>query len=498
MDDTGVEMPDDLFVDLAIDWPVEEEGSLFLSGLTGSPTIITLSVSVKRPNGTVELLASGSADPRATDSVTLNAVGTNGTTGRAIFGYRAQRLTETQTYRFSTPEQSLIAMRCIRFYRQTGIQALQKQDISGSVVGLTEITAGSDLKVEIGERVVQGRTVTGLIIGLADRTTTTDLYERYAGQCGGRPESDTCTMPPVQFLQNVIPDCAGNVNLVFDPPIYSETSAGHISVWLDLQLDQVCVNRLPDADGNLPGFPFDDFNTGEDPDPYPGEPATPTGPDPIDISSTVIDCSTLPYCGIVGTGFWQVLTGSWVETPASFPHCPDEASLSSSIGSGSVSLDPHLVCETTDQRCLQLWYDCAYDDSLNLEVETVVKVGVNGAAGIVMGYEYDTATEVDTYLALQIDRQTSRLSLRRWTGFGYVTLLNGGPLPFSSDVWYRVRLSVSGGMTGPVTITIAVGAADEADALTAVTTSNTFPRTGGRVGVISERASNGFGYFGVR
>lgn len=492
VDDDGVELPDDLLVDLSLAWPADDPDVPFVSGLTVG-TAATVAVSVRRLGGDVEPVASVTAATVSQGRSVALADSTGRVVGRVTFG-RAAVTGPVRSYRFSRPEQSGLAARCLRLYRRSGIAALRKHGASGELTGLMTASAGSDLKVSVGTRLVQERQVTGLVIGLDVSGTSLNLFERYVGDCGRRPESGNCTVPPVEFLQTVSPDCDGNVNLVFAPPMTYVTTPGLIVVDLAATLGDVCVTRLPDADGNLPGFPSDSNNLGDDPDPYPGGGDTPTPPDPIEISSTSIDCSTLPYCGIVGEGVWQEVSGVWVSEYAYYPHCPDGSS-SSLISATSAALEPHLVCSSTDVRGLLVWYDCGYTDALNLRAETVVMVGGVGTAGVLLGYAYDGS--VDTYLAVELDTSVNRLVVRRWNGFGYITIATSGPLTLPTLAWYRVWGRTVGGLTGPVTVSAGVGPADGPDLVTLTTSTNNFPRTGGKLGVTSSGAVNGFGYFSV-
>lgn len=482
VDDTGEEMPDDLLVDLAVSWAIDREGEPFVSAVTAAG-VVTITVAVVT-GGQTTLLAVATAAPTPYTQVALEAVGDDGETGHVVFGPGVVR---AGVYRFSTPAQSRLAARCLRLYRAAGVRSLNKDGVAFTTRGLIRVVAGSDLVVSVDTREVDGVDRTGLVIGLDDAGSTADLFERYAGKCGRRPESGNCTVPPVELIRAVGPDCSGDLTLAFTSPLSAVTEPGVITVSLGVELEDTCRRNLPDADGNLPGFSDPDNPVDPDPPPFP-DPDPGPEPPPIDVSSVAGDCSDLPHCEAVGYGLWQEASGVWETVLDDRPGCPGGSS-SSSVGAESVRR-----CTPYPGRGLSLWYDCAYEDTADKAIELTVRSSGTASAGLVFAYYQNPSSGLDNYFTAGIDLAEGRAHIRRWMGTGYLTYAVSGLLALQTDVWYRLRLERNGGPDGLQTFTLTVGEHDGPNLVTVAAQTISGPLTD-RAGVICQYAVTDFGYF---
>jgi hypothetical protein len=72
----------------------------------------------------------------------------------------------------------------------------------------------------------------------------------FLGPCAQRPESGTCPNTPIESINGVSPDCAGNIELkVVDGgplSIYPFENCGGLGIHLDIDLPEICGPRKYD------------------------------------------------------------------------------------------------------------------------------------------------------------------------------------------------------------------------------------------------------------
>lgn len=479
VDDTGAELPDDVIVDAGVAWAFGS-AALYVSALSCGPAGSSLVVSVG-----ASIVASVSLTTLV-DKPTRLLSPEGVEVGHVVFGRGARA--RIGSWRFSGPAQSRLAARTLRAYRPTGLSGVGRPNEVNPLTGLVRVEAGSDLSVSVGTRVVDGSPVRAVVVGLAEAPAS-DLFEKYVGDCGRRPESGNCTVKPIEYVRSVPPDCDGDLKLVFRPPFTYMTETGRITVGLGFSLESTCDRGLPAPNGDLPGrggsFP--------PPVPPPPVPPPPDEPDPVPVSSVGFDCEVLPYCGQAGDGLWQDVRGVWSPgTRFDRPDCPGG---SASIGSSSsVGGRPVVTGSPTIGRAVSLWYDCAYDGTAGRSVEAAVSVALSGGrAGVVVGYQPGGG---ERYVTAEVDAQTGSLRVRRWNGLGYTEIGVSGSFAVTVGDWYVVRVTVSGPPGGPVTLTAVASGVGGPPLGSVVTTLSSWP--GGDIaGVCCHGSDADFGYFSM-
>jgi hypothetical protein len=135
------------------------------------------------------------------------------------------------------------------------------------------LVAGNDVRVSSEKRSINGVEVQAVVVGLAIRQNADDSLDSgasadevlaaYAGKCGRRPESRTCTSPePIERINGVGPDCCGRVFIELRGcgDILQFDDRCGVAIACDLKASEACpsVTKLPDSLGRLPGEPVTD------------------------------------------------------------------------------------------------------------------------------------------------------------------------------------------------------------------------------------------------
>lgn len=288
VDDAGQRLPHELLADLQLRWPETYGERAWLSALTVSPYLVTA----------VFLAASGSYQPLATLRATRPLTAGRhydleplaaGVGGWIVLGAGCERITTTQTYRFTAPSQSLLQLRSAHYYRALPVHSLGKLHAAQALVDLVRLQGGNDVEVVRETREIHGVLRDVAVIRLADDLTagfTRNLLEEYSGPCGRRPESRNCGTPePIEYVNNVAPDCCGLLTLeIHGCAAISRVANDGCGIVLDCGygLSEACVtpDRLPDAEGNLPSDASDLCSSISSEVPGPEE-EDPTDPDYI-------------------------------------------------------------------------------------------------------------------------------------------------------------------------------------------------------------------------
>lgn len=252
LDDTGVEMRDDVLVDCDIRFSNALGGCLYVQGITVS-------------RGLVSVVFGVAADLNQTTGYTVAAV----TVPRPITKYRHYDITplvagvdgwivfgagieEDANFRFSTPAQSLVAARCADSYTPLPIPSMRKVGVGSALSdiitfeGLTPVTVTHE-KIRPYPAVTEE--VDALVFRLDTQQITKDYnpLAEFLGPCGARPDSDTCGKEPIEFINGVEPDCDGNIVIEFSTPLVAAnfTDCGGIGVDLDVGLEELCTALEP-------------------------------------------------------------------------------------------------------------------------------------------------------------------------------------------------------------------------------------------------------------
>lgn len=263
--DDGAELPNNIIVDVALTAPKSIGTSLFIGGITITDTLVTAIIL----SSNVLPLAEGSQPTEETQPVAAISILksdlslyrnyvvtplTDGVGGWIVFGEGSQR---NFVGRFGSAYQTAIYPRCISLYDDLPVKSLRKVTGQDELTGVVNLAAGNDITIRSDTVLVDGLLRTIGIIELNKVATDENVFEKYIGPCGKRPESRSCDRSAIQFLGGARPDCSGNIDVTFEfATVYPfPENKGGLAVSIPTGLADICagVTRLPDTEGNLPG-----------------------------------------------------------------------------------------------------------------------------------------------------------------------------------------------------------------------------------------------------
>jgi hypothetical protein len=319
--DDGTRLPHHYLVDLNIRFPKAVNGTdlgtrAHVSSLTVSSKVATVIIH----SSTGERLASATIKKPlvAYKNYPLEPAHP-GIGGWIVFGGGMDE-PDTLSVQFSNSYQGLLANRVARPYKPLAITSLAKLNTQESLNGVVRLEGGTDIEIVKSPRVILGESRPNTIVfRLSEKdheSSEISVYEKYAGPCGGRPESRNCPNgEPIEFINTVPPDCCGNIFIEFrgcadvssvkqdiNNPMTPSTGANECGVIIncDTGLSQSCVSpdRLPDKDGKLPNEYDDNCEDSDDVleiDESSSVDLILDGDPNADPSDTTNDTSGLPY-----------------------------------------------------------------------------------------------------------------------------------------------------------------------------------------------------------
>lgn len=271
LSDTGEEIPESLLADLRARWAGNTDTKLFIRSIVvGEHISISFAVKDGVDIQTVGVFSAkrSTINPHTPYLITSLA--------RDFQGYLV--LGELQyvkpiTLLFSSPEQSELNLAAA--YPQQFQKDNKRFGIFNRVnMELYPLYAQGLTDVEIVEkRISLNGTdfVNAIVFRLADSNNADNgagrnILAEYAGTCGQRPETRTCTDPqPIETLNGIKPDCCGRVFIEFRGcgDMYPLTDKCGVVLVCDFTAEAACPpsQSMPDDQGRLPNEYPDDCNT---------------------------------------------------------------------------------------------------------------------------------------------------------------------------------------------------------------------------------------------
>lgn len=259
IDDTGKRLPHDLLADMNVWFPKILGDYAFIGGITVSKNIAT-----------VTLLGTASGNPPiAAVSVTAPidlyrqyAVEPlyPGVGGWVVFG-SAVNDGVLHSHRFSDSTQAVLIPHVARSYKVGPVQNAGKLGNITALTGIVRLQGGDDIEIVKESREIDSVVRDAAVFRLKskpDFVEDVNLYEKYAGPCGKRPESNNCgDSAPIEFINSVAPDCCGNITIEFRgcaEVTFIQNEDCSVAVGCHFGLSDACVtaDKLPDAEGKLP------------------------------------------------------------------------------------------------------------------------------------------------------------------------------------------------------------------------------------------------------
>ena len=514
-DDAGRPLPPDVVVDLSLRWPSDLGVCAFLAAVSLTPRLVTVTVqaapAADAAAGFVPLAVVSAVQPLRTGRVVPFRPQAPGVAGWVVFGGGARPDAAAYAARFSGPAQSRLAWRCARPYRPLPVRSVRAHDAAAPLDGVVTVRAVGPLAVAKEERFLDGAYRDAVVLrlvedGPADRFPLADgrgrddgVFRRFAGPCGGRPESGTCGCPePVETVNAVAPDCDGTVTLEFRGCARVSRlrdAAGRtvgVALSCPVGLVDVCLPpRLPSSDGLLPfERPPADFVLPPDGGPPDGGPASESYPDPPVLPLVVC-------CDVPGVVPFVQEAGAWEWSADGPPSavCPGPVSASLSAAGGGGSVRPL----TASGRRLAVAAAATGAVRRRAVTEFRLEPGPAGAgrnAQLVCNYRPD-----GSYWAAEVDHATQSLRLVRFAAGGFADVPGAAVMAPGVVVgrWYRLECTAvpAAGDAALVTARLSDPAADGFLDVTLSAVVPGYRPADGRFGVGTDQAVTRFAYLVV-
>ncbi len=342
--------------------------------------------------------------------------------------------------RFFDAAAARLAARCCQAYPPLPISSISKYGPlripresaktpnADKLTGVVTLAAGTDVEIVYDTVEVVGYGYQQAVVFRLKKTEGRDVFEEYIGCCDGRPESYNCGTEGIESINDVVPDCMGNINLVFsgvqaafyyDPE--EEEPAGGIVLDIGLALEDVCVERDP---SRRDGSDYCDTSSEVDEEPVvrlPPEYPAATLPIFEDFRSGHHGSHEIPD--------WTTVSGDFVSI---FYDPANAVWRSNNLAAVCVGLYDYPI----ESRGVD-------DYGLILRL----KDGPNRCAGLAFGYRrlvINNKIYADYYRVL-IDQLRNRVVVEHVAGCVVELLAVSPQKPFLRDVNYRIQVSVSAG-----------------------------------------------------
>ena len=553
-DDGGL-LPGSLIADLRLCWPTSYGKYAFISAAavtSGLVTVLIESTNTLDNNPSTSVLIAGITISKSeliggrTYALTAFKSGVGG------FIVLGTNLNENYSGRFSSPSQSLLTPRAARPNRLPPVPSIKVEDAAVALSGLVKLTAVAPLQLVKETRVINGVEYPNVVVfRLAEETqvvgaTNESVLATFAGPCGKRTGSKTCTDPqPVQFINGVAPDCDGVLTIDFQGCAVVGKNTKDCGVIIDCSLGL-------SASCSPPYLPT--LTTGKLPSESPRVIITPPAPPappivyPVSISEVVETVLTLPSCDtfdeMVATGFYPMGDSLFDFISDDSPSendccvgaltnygCDMSESVSSSIDYGmSYSLSnsisravPYFIATVPILRSIEIASSYATIhpnaqartnisiwtldvQSLYRKYTTDVKItegqlGSKKNAGIVINYR-QVLPNVVNYLAAILDIDTSTFGIYFFNGLFLVPIITTSVPKAKADDWYRISFTVIPNNITQTSVQLSAvltGVTDETvtAVLSTLMSANLWQTDAGNAGFYAKRSRSYFSFWRV-
>jgi len=453
--DSGIDMPNDIIADARLRFPRSAGRFASISSITCSSRIITVTFvgHEHHPNetSTSSSYSSEEFQPLAVISlpkpVTPNTpypirALTNGVFGWIVFG---EGLEKGFLGRFSSSGQAVLLPRLAYSYGAYPVTSLSILDNQAKLTKDITLRGIGDLKITKESRYIEGvGTTDAMVFRLENQSSTSSIFKKYVGKCQGKPESESCMKESVEYINDIYPDCNGNININFSQnglrqkEIVDSVLVG-IALEMPLGLAEACTSNdyLPDSEGNLPNEYSDicaAVAAAEGDQDTTAETSNLIDADQS-LSISHVDLTTLPYI--------DPLVGD--------PGDPSPYRMESVKGGFEYATSVYdrgfpedwgtdgWIVTSPGSRSLAIWNDhAAYDHSFAKNISTFTtgaRASVTlmfsplsslGSGGVALDFATAYVSSCDkyvkTYLLGAIDFSTKTLKILYWNGFSFEVL----------------------------------------------------------------------------
>lgn len=289
-------LPNDIIVDAHIWLPKSAGDKIFVSSVSVSPKLITMtfaatlfnpfcSSSIPSP-GFVPLAVLRVSRPHVTfKNYQLEAI-YPGTGGWVTLG-SCDDLAGNYSLAFDGPDATLMLDRTVHAFNDLPVLSVGKLGVLPKLTGTVKLTGvPGQIKTFSIDKVIDGVTRRVAAIGLDKTTTLVDNLTKFAGDCGHRPQVNNCNLAPIVRINGITPDCDGNINIKFAGDIVvGAVQPGGIILDHPIGLAQVCATKA--GFNPLPGENHDKYCGRY----VPPTPSSSSGPGPSSLSSEISSSS---------------------------------------------------------------------------------------------------------------------------------------------------------------------------------------------------------------
>lgn len=469
--DEGFDLPNDILVDIRLRFPRSLGKYASISSINCSSGIVSVTIigheyhpmvnNVSAAAETFSPLAVVSIPKPISPNVPYQVRAlSDGVFGWIVFGEGVEK---NFAARFSNADQALLSPKLAFSYGSGTVTSISVVNNDTKLYGDVVLRGVGDLKISREVRTYQGiGTVNGLVFTLENTSTNDNLFEKYKGKCQGRPESDSCKKTSVEYINDIYPDCDGNIDINFSQngikqEILINTIYKGYALELPLGLAEACTtdDYLPDPNGRLPNEYGDvcaDVAASE------GDPDAIAYTDNLinanpNFSSTVLNTSTLPYLDTM------VLSPGSTTKPSNFEFINSNFAYEETVyyrGFPESLTTVGLAVRSSGSRFVGVWNDDSTNDHTYQSDVSTTKNGCRvsvtfafkqlaslGSAGVIIDYTTVYVSSCDkyakTYLLAMLDFSTKRLKLLNWTGFTWITIAQSSTIPnLSTGEWYSL------------------------------------------------------------
>lgn len=506
LDDTGLQLPDDIILDLHVTWPATYGNFAFIGGITITENLVSViimaaadvdSVAEFTPLGAVTIRKPASSDMQQPIAAMVPGVG-----GFVSFG----DISEQIALRFSTVAQSRLTSKTAKPYAPLPVQSIGRYSRRDTLSGIVKLVAGTGLQISAETVRLDGKLTPAIMLQLLENTTNT-AFQQFIGPCGGRPESNSCDAPGIQTIGGVSPDCDGNLNLVFrqlvvgNMPECNSLTAGFV-IDQGLGLTAVCAPRT-----KIGRFVGVDQCAESSSVAAVSSSASASNSDSVSstsadsVSSVFVTCPDLPFIECFADGMhedWRTLVGTATLTTRANPYTPIECC----DETGTICDDSGLLLSRLTTKNLVIWDSCAYIATTGKVITTAIQLikanMTTPANGGILLNAANTGSAV--YWIAGLDASDNTAKLWRYNGTSlvteYSTVIATELLQY--DAWYTLTVTTTdlgGGITA-IALTVTKNADTVPLASFTISTSR-YGVADGKLGVATNRAAIVFDYWSV-
>lgn len=261
VDADGKALPNNIILDCNIKYPDIYGKYAFVQAVTVSGGLVSVLIAATEGGGSSTTIAAVTV-PKPMQLSKNYAVQplVPGVGGWMVFGEGVEL---NFTGRYDTLIQTWLSPKNAHAYAALPIQSIKKRGVQNKLIGDINLNVAAPIAAELKTVEIDGQDKLALVFSLTASTAdiTYNPLSYFTGNCAERPESGTCPQPPIETINGIAPDCAGNIQIdVADGSelvLYHFTDCGGLGLDINLDLDDVCGQRKYEP----PREPIDDCET---------------------------------------------------------------------------------------------------------------------------------------------------------------------------------------------------------------------------------------------